>query len=78
MVSVSIDELGARTREFVERASAGEAITITEEGKAVAELRPLLPRGVPTAELIEEWKSLPPIDPVAFRRDIDELLDMSL
>lgn len=46
-------------------------MTVTRDGVAVAELRPL-PRRVPSAaQLIERRRHLPRIDPERFRRDID-------
>jgi antitoxin (DNA-binding transcriptional repressor) of toxin-antitoxin stability system len=77
MANVSIRELRNEGGEVVDRAARGEQITITRSGKPVAELRALktpLSAGV----VLERWRRLPPLDPVAFRKDIDELLDWSL
>jgi plasmid stability protein len=43
-----------------------------------ADLRPLAPSGTSAAVLLERWRHLPSVDPVAFRRDIDDVLDASL
>ena len=34
--------------------------------------------GLDTATLLARWRDLPYVDPVAFRRDIDRLIDPSL
>ncbi|CAN5637322.1 hypothetical protein BH24ACT4_BH24ACT4_17000 [soil metagenome] len=78
MTDVSIRDLRNRGGEIVDRAAAGEGITITRNGVPIAELRPLAPPKKTTAELIESWKQLPPMDPVALRRDVDSVLDPSL
>lgn len=78
MADVSIRDLRNKGGEIVDRAAAGEEITITRNGTPVAELRPLSrPRFTP-AELIDRWQALPPMDPDAFRRDVDGLFDSSL
>lgn len=63
---------------MVERASRGEPIRITRAGKPVAELRPLARPGLTADALLARWRPLPPLDPVALRRDIDELIDSTL
>lgn len=77
MTDVSIRDLRNKGGEIVDRAAAGERIVITRDGTPVAELTPLKQQ-LPTAELIERWKRLPPMDPAALRRDIDDLFDQSL
>jgi prevent-host-death family protein len=73
MADVSIRELRNQGGEIVDRAANGERITITRGGKPVAELSPLRPEL--TADVIlERWRRLPPIDPVAFRADVDEVM----
>ncbi|MGZ8802480.1 MAG: type II toxin-antitoxin system Phd/YefM family antitoxin, partial [Mycobacterium sp.] len=57
--------------EVLDTVARGESVTVTRDGVAVAELRPL-PRRVPSAaQLIERRRHLPRIDPERFRRDID-------
>jgi len=43
MVKVDIKELEAKLSEYVERASSGEMVVVTEQGDPVAELVPLSP-----------------------------------
>ena len=78
MAEVSIRELRNRGGNVVDRAASGEQITITRAGKAVAELRPLLPPAVPAQTLLERWRRLPAVDPKLLREDIDRVLDPRL
>jgi prevent-host-death family protein len=77
MARVTIRELRNQGGEVVDRAARGEQITITRSGRPVAELRPLR-SPLPADVLLEQWRRLPEVDPVALRRDIDELLDWTL
>ncbi len=74
MTDVSIRDLRNRGGEIVDRAAAGEPITITRDGRPVAELVPVKPR-LSTAQIIERWKHLPPMDLERFRRDVDGVID---
>jgi prevent-host-death family protein len=78
MTEVSIRELRNHGGDVVDRAARGEQITITRTGKAVAELRGVSQRPLSAEVLLRRWRSLPRVDPVALRRDIDELLDARL
>jgi prevent-host-death family protein len=78
MAEVTIRELRNRGGHVIERVLRGERITITRNGAPVAELRPLTRPRVSSAVLLEHWSHLPPIDAVAFRRDIDDVLDSRL
>jgi antitoxin (DNA-binding transcriptional repressor) of toxin-antitoxin stability system len=74
---VTIRELRNHGGEVVDRAARGELITITRDGRPVAELRAL--RTPLSAEaLIERWRRLPAVDPIALRADLDQLLDWRL
>lgn len=78
MAEVSIRELRNHGGAVVDRAASGELITITRDGRAVAELRPVRRTPLTARALVDRFKHLPPIDPVAFRRDIDAAVDQSL
>ena len=78
MASVTIRDLRNRGGEVVERVLAGERVTITRSGKAVAELRPLPADGLRAAVLLERWRHVPAIDERQFRRDIDDAMDPSV
>ena len=56
----------------------GESVTVTRQGKAVAELRPLAAAGTLAATLLERWRTIPVLDLAAIRSDLDEVLDPML
>jgi prevent-host-death family protein len=75
MDEVSIRELSERVSELVNRAAAGERFSVTRHGEPVAQLVPAR-RPVPRLEALRECRrSLPALEPVTFRRDIDRVLD---
>ena len=78
MAEVSIRDLRNHGGDVVDRAASGEQITITRSGKAVAELRAVSPPALTAQTLIERWRLLPPMDPAAFREDVDRILDVGL
>jgi prevent-host-death family protein len=75
---VSIRELRNHGGEVIDRVAAGERVTVTRDGRAVAELRPLGRTALPARVLRRRWSRLPAMDPDAFRRDLDQVLDPSL
>jgi prevent-host-death family protein len=75
---VSIRELRNHGGEVVDRATRGEAITITRRGKPVARLTPIAPVPLPAEALLERRRHLPAIDPKRLRADIDAVLDARL
>lgn len=74
---MSIRDLRNHGGEIVDRVAAGERIVITRSGRPVAELRPVK-QSWTSAQLMQRWQHVPPIDADAFRRDVDALLDQSL
>ena len=77
MAKVTIRELRNQGGDVVDRAARGEQITIIRSGRPVAELRPL--RAPLSADsLLERWRRLPAVDPVALRDDVDELVGSNL
>jgi prevent-host-death family protein len=78
MADVTIRDLRNCGGDVVERAARGEQITITRAGKPVAELRGLPQAALSAETLLDRWRRLPQLDPVALRRDIDQALDSSL
>lgn len=74
---MNIRELRNHGGEIVDRAANGERITITRSGKPVAELTPVRVESS-TEVLLQKWRRLPPIDPAAFRADIDAAIDWEL
>ena len=75
MTDVSIRDLRNRGGHIVERAAAGETITVTSSGIPVARLAALPPGPVAPEQLLERWKRLPAVDAEALRADIDGVLD---
>ena len=78
MHTVTIRDLRNHGGEVVDRVEAGLRATVTRDGRPVAELRPLRPRGLRAAELVERWRRLPPFDPGVLRQDLDALIDNEL
>lgn len=78
MPSVSVRDLRNSGGRVLERVAKGESLTITMDGRPIAELRPLPGRALPAAALLARWRRLPPVDVAAFRADLDRVLDSSL
>lgn len=77
MTDVTIRELRNQGGDVVDRAARGEPITITRDGRPVAELKALRP-SLTSEALLDRWQVLPSVDPTALRRDIDQVMDPSL
>ena len=78
METVTIRDLRNHGGEVVGRVEAGEHVTVTRDGRPVAELRPLRSRGISTAALLERWRRLPAVDAEALRHDVDAVIDQTL
>jgi prevent-host-death family protein len=78
MNEVSIRELRNHGGEVIERVERGERLTITRDGRRVAELRPLQPGGASSTVLVERWSRLPRLDADKLRQDIDQVVDSQL
>jgi prevent-host-death family protein len=78
MAEVTIRDLRNHGGEVLDRVEAGEEITITRDGRAVALLVPTPQRPLHVDVLLARWRRLRPVDPVQLRQDIDELFDTSL
>lgn len=76
--SVTVRDLRNHGGRVLDEVARGETMLVTRDGVPVAELRPIARRGLTTTELIARRRSLPDLDPVALRADIDTTLDMSL
>jgi len=75
---VAIRDLRNHGGEILDRVEGGEAMTVTRDGRPIAELRPLARRPLQATLLLQRWRSLPAIDPDKLRADIDDLLDPML
>jgi len=78
MSEVSIRDLRNHGGEVIDRVEHGERLTVTRDGRQVAELRPIERRPLKADVLIERWARLPRIDPDALRRDLDQVIDSRL
>ena len=64
--------------EVLERVLAGERVTVTRDGKPVAELRPVPGARLSAHALVERFRRLPPVDVVRFRGDVDAAIDQTI
>jgi prevent-host-death family protein len=78
MANVTVRDLRNNGGRVLERVANGESLTVTLDGRPVAELRPLPGRALSAATLLARWKRLPSVDAAALRADIDRTLDMTL
>jgi prevent-host-death family protein len=78
VADVSIRELRHRGGDVVDRVARGEHVVVTRDGRAVAELRPASLPTLSAAALIERRRNLPPMDALALRRDLDEIVDPTI
>lgn len=78
MASVNVRDLRNHGGDVLARVEAGESITIVRAGRPVAELTPLPRRGLDPATLLERWRHVPHVDPIAVRADIDAAVDPAL
>lgn len=78
MATVNARDLRHHVGDVLALVEAGESITIVRAGRPVAELVPLPRRGLDPATLLERWRHVPHVDPVAFRAGLDAAIDPSL
>jgi prevent-host-death family protein len=78
MAEVSIRDLRNHGGEVIDRVVGGERLTITRDGRRVAELRPLGRQAIPARVLMERWSRLPSVDLPRLRADLDRVLDARL
>ncbi len=74
MAKVTVRELRNRGGQVLDRVEQGEQITVTRDGREVAELRAVR-KVLPAATLAERFRRLPALDPADLRRDLDEIID---
>ncbi|MFI5225713.1 MAG: type II toxin-antitoxin system Phd/YefM family antitoxin [Candidatus Limnocylindrales bacterium] len=78
MTEVTIRELRNRGGEVVDRVAAGERVTVTRDGRPVAELMPYRTKAIGAAALLRRWHRLPTVDGGHLRRDLDQVVDPRL
>jgi len=77
MAEVTIRELRNQGGKIIDRVEAGEEVTITRDGRPVAELRPLRRQPLDIDTIHARWSKLPPVDAERWIADIDEIIDQS-
>jgi|EndMetStandDraft_8_1072994.scaffolds.fasta_scaffold568721_1 prevent-host-death family protein len=78
MGTVTMRELRNKGAEVMDRVERGESLTVTRDGRPVAELHPIRNKGTSTELLIERRRHLPPVDYQKMRAELDEIIDPSL
>lgn len=78
MNEVSVRELRNHGGEVLDRVIRGEHLTITRDGRPVAELRRVERPALPLEVLMGRWSKLAPVDPDAVRRDLDRVIEPGL
>ena len=75
MAEVTIRELRNHGGEVVDRVAAGERLTVTRDGRPVAELRPYRSTPLSATVLLRRWRRLPNLDGGLLRTELDALID---
>lgn len=75
MDNVTVRDLRNRGGHVLQRVVGGETLTVTLDGRPVAELRPIAGRGLSAAALVERWRQLPSVDASRLRADLHDVLD---
>ncbi len=78
MTEVSVRDLRNHGGDVLDSVARGQSVTVTRQGKPIAELRPIPAEGTLATELVERWRTLPVLDFAALRSDLDQILDWSL
>ena len=77
MTDVSIRDLRNQGGEILDSVMRGAVVTVTRQGRPIAELRPLR-RGTDTADLLGHWRGTPTFSLQGLRGDLAAILDDSL
>ena len=75
---VTVRDLRNHGGNVIDRVSRGERVTITRDGKPVAELRPYVHSRVSAEALLMRWRHLPAIEPITLRNDLDKTIDSTI
>jgi prevent-host-death family protein len=78
MSKVTIRDLRNRGGAVLDQVSRGETLTVTRDGKPVAELRPLDRTPLSAEILVRRWQRLPRVDAEALKEDIEAVVDSTL
>lgn len=77
MTVVSVRDLRNQGGEILDSVMRGAVVTVTRQGRPIAELRPL-GQGTDTAELLAHCRGTPSFSLDGLRRDLAAVLDDSL
>lgn len=75
---IPVRDLRNRSADVLARVSRGESLLVTRDGEPVATVQPVPRRPLAVEQLIARRASLPRVDAVDLRADLDEILDPSL
>ena len=78
MSNVTVRDLRNHGGRVLERVGGGESLTVTLDGRPVAELRPLPAGGLSAVTLLARWRRLPSVDGDRLRADLDRAIDATL
>lgn len=78
MTEVNVRDLRNHGGDVLDSVMRGESVTVTRQGKPIAELRPLAGAGTPASVLRDRWRIIPVLDFAALRADLDDVLDATL
>jgi len=78
MADVTIRDLRNHGGEVVDRVEAGESLTVTRDGRPVAELRPVRRAPITAHVLLARWRRVPAVDADRMRAEIDAVIDQGL
>ena len=78
MAEVTIRDLRNHGGDVVNRVAAGERLTVTRDGRPVAELRPLQATPLSADVILRRWRRLPSLDAKSPRDELDLVVDPRL
>lgn len=78
MAEATVRDLRNKGGEVLDRVMAGERVTVTRDGRPVAELRPLPGARLGAHALVERFRRLPALDADRLRADIDAGIDQTI
>jgi len=77
MTEVTVRDLRNEGGEILDAVMRGATVTVTRQGRPIAELRPLR-RGTETSQLLASWRGTPTFSYEALRADLSEIIDDTL
>jgi prevent-host-death family protein len=77
MGEATVRELRNQGGQVLDRVMAGERVTITRDGRPVAVLIPIPRKPLSADALVARFRTLPPMNPLRLREDIDAIIDQS-